>query len=106
MRADAMLEKGNLDGQRVWLRILAAVKELLDTRSGDGAVVHRVDQAGQLNGESLVRRIQIVTDAAMLMAMVTNAISPSATRVASMLNQSLTAPNKMGDTALAMVTRV
>lgn len=25
MRADAMIEKGDLDGQRVWLRILAVV---------------------------------------------------------------------------------
>ena len=37
---DAMLENGDLDGQRAWLRILAAVNELLDTRSGGGAVVH------------------------------------------------------------------
>jgi hypothetical protein len=27
-RADAMLEKGSLDGQRVWKRVLAAVKEI------------------------------------------------------------------------------
>jgi hypothetical protein len=27
-RADAMLEKGSLDGQRVWRRVLAAVKEI------------------------------------------------------------------------------
>ena len=40
MRADALLEKSDLDGQRVWLRILAAVNELLDTQPGDGAVVH------------------------------------------------------------------
>ncbi len=40
MRADAMLDKGDLDGHRVWLRILAAVTELLDTRPGDGAAVH------------------------------------------------------------------
>ncbi len=40
MRADAMLDRADLDGQRVWLRILAAVNELLDTRSGNGAVVH------------------------------------------------------------------
>ena len=26
--ADAMLEKGSLDGQRVWKRVLAAVKEI------------------------------------------------------------------------------
>ncbi len=40
MRADAMLEKGDLDGQRAWLRILAAVKELLDTQPGGGSAVH------------------------------------------------------------------
>ncbi len=40
MKADAMLEKGDLDGQRVWLRILAVVNELLDTRPGDVAAVH------------------------------------------------------------------
>ena len=27
-RADAMLEKGTLDGQRVWKRVLAAIKEI------------------------------------------------------------------------------
>ncbi len=40
MRADIMLERGDLDGQRVWLRILAAVNELLDTQSGGGAAAH------------------------------------------------------------------
>ena len=40
MHADAMLDKGNLDGRRVWLRIVRAVNELLDTRPGDGAAVH------------------------------------------------------------------
>ncbi len=40
MHADAMLEKGDLDGQRAWLRILAAVNELLDVRPGEGAAVH------------------------------------------------------------------
>ena len=40
MRTDAMLEKGDLDGQRVRLRILAAVSELLDTQPGDGTAVH------------------------------------------------------------------
>ncbi len=29
MKADAMLEKGDIDGQAAWLRILRAVKELL-----------------------------------------------------------------------------
>jgi hypothetical protein len=27
-RADALLEKGSLDGQRVWKRVLAAVREI------------------------------------------------------------------------------
>ncbi len=40
MKAAAMLDTGDLDGQRVWIRILAAVNELLDTRPGDGAAVH------------------------------------------------------------------
>ena len=40
MRADTMLEKGDLDGQRVWLRILVAINELLDTQPSDGAAVH------------------------------------------------------------------
>ena len=40
-RADAMLDKGEIDGRAVWLRMLAAVKELLNTRLGDRAVVHR-----------------------------------------------------------------
>ena len=29
MRADEMLEKGDLDGKRVWLRIMKAVDEML-----------------------------------------------------------------------------
>ena len=37
---DAMLEKGDLDAQRVWSRILAAVTELLEKRPGYGAAVH------------------------------------------------------------------
>lgn len=40
MKADAMLEKGDMDGQRVWLRIVKAVKTLLETQPGDGAAVH------------------------------------------------------------------
>ena len=37
MHADTMLDRGDLDGRAVWLRILKAVTELLDTRPGDGA---------------------------------------------------------------------
>ncbi len=40
LNADAMLDKGDLDGQRVWLRIVKAVEELLETRPSGGAVVH------------------------------------------------------------------
>ena len=39
MRADAMLEKGDLDGKRAWLRIMKAVDELQrqERRPGEGA---------------------------------------------------------------------
>ncbi len=40
MRADAMLDKGNLDGCAVWKRILRAVGELQGTGPGPGAQVH------------------------------------------------------------------
>ena len=40
MKADAMLEKGDLDGQAVWLRILTAVRELLSRASRDGEAIH------------------------------------------------------------------
>jgi len=40
MNADAMLGKGDLDGQRVWLRIVKAIDALLETRPEDGAPVH------------------------------------------------------------------
>ncbi len=40
MKADAMLEKGDLDGQAAWLRILRAVKELLQAQPDRGDVVH------------------------------------------------------------------
>ncbi len=35
MRADAMLEKGDLDGFSVWKRILWAVEELQGTEPGE-----------------------------------------------------------------------
>ena len=38
MRADAMLEKGDLDGYAVWKRILRAVEEL--QRAETGSWVH------------------------------------------------------------------
>ncbi len=40
MRADAMLDAGDLDGQVVWMRILEAIKELLNTRPGNGTPLH------------------------------------------------------------------
>ena len=40
MRADAMLERGDLDGYAVWRRILRAVENLCRTEPGDGEVRH------------------------------------------------------------------
>ncbi len=40
MRADAMLEKGDLDGYAVWRRILGAVEELQGTAPKPGEAVH------------------------------------------------------------------
>ncbi len=40
MRADAMLEKGDMNGYAVWKRILRAVEELQGMESGAGAQVH------------------------------------------------------------------
>ncbi len=40
MRADAMLENGDLDGYAVWRRILRAVGELQGTAPTPGEVVH------------------------------------------------------------------
>ena len=40
LNADAMLEKGDLDGQAVWLRIVRAIEELLQARPIDGELVH------------------------------------------------------------------
>ncbi len=40
MKVDAMLEKGDIDGQAAWLRILRAVKELLLAQPDKGDVVH------------------------------------------------------------------
>ncbi len=40
MRADAMLEAGDLDGLAVWKRILKAVEELQGTEPASGAQVH------------------------------------------------------------------
>ena len=40
MRADAMLEAGDLDGYAVWRRVLRAVKELQGTVPKSGEAVH------------------------------------------------------------------
>ena len=41
MRADAMLEAGDLDGQAVWKRIIRAIKDLQDRGPpGVGEAVH------------------------------------------------------------------
>ena len=37
MRADAMIDKGDLDGYAVWKRILRAVEKLLSKERPDGA---------------------------------------------------------------------
>jgi hypothetical protein len=39
-RADAMLEKGSLGGQRVWKRVLAAVKEIQRKEPREGEKVN------------------------------------------------------------------
>ncbi len=38
-KADAMLESGNLDGKRLWLKILEAVEDLLSKERPPGATV-------------------------------------------------------------------
>ena len=40
MLAGAMIEKGDMGGRAVWLRILRAVEKILEERSADGAGVH------------------------------------------------------------------
>ncbi len=40
IRADAMLEAGDLDGLAVWKRVLRAVEELQGTEPGPGVAVH------------------------------------------------------------------
>ncbi len=40
MRADAMLEAGDLDGYAVWKRVLRAVEELQGTEPKPGSAVH------------------------------------------------------------------
>ena len=40
MRADAMLDKGDLDGYAVWKRVVKAVAELQRAEPGAGVRVH------------------------------------------------------------------
>ena len=40
MRADELLEAGDMDGQAVWKQVLAAVDELLSRKRPEGARVH------------------------------------------------------------------
>ncbi len=40
MRADEFLDQGNLDGERLWLRIMQAIEELQRERPRDGEAVH------------------------------------------------------------------
>ncbi len=40
MRADAMLDKGDLDGRAVWLRIIEAIDALLADKPEDGVRAH------------------------------------------------------------------
>jgi len=40
MRADELLEAGDMDGQAVWKRVLAAVDELLSGKRPEGAGVY------------------------------------------------------------------
>ncbi len=40
MKADALLDKGHMEGSAVWRRILVAIKELLRQEPGEGEGVH------------------------------------------------------------------
>ena len=40
MRVDAMLEMGDLDGRRVWLRVLRTIEDLLAKEAPPGVSVH------------------------------------------------------------------
>ena len=40
MRADELLEAGDLNGQAVWERVVGAVEELLSKEPTEGAKVH------------------------------------------------------------------
>ena len=40
MRTDELMDKGDMDGRAVWLRIVKAIKELLARERPEGAKVH------------------------------------------------------------------
>ncbi len=40
MRADEFLDRGIIDGERVWMRIMRAIEERQRERPGDGEAVH------------------------------------------------------------------
>ncbi len=40
MRADEFLDQGNLDRQRLWMRIMQTIEELQRERPRDGEAVH------------------------------------------------------------------
>ncbi len=40
MRADEFLDQGNLDGKRLWMRIMRAIEELQRQRPRDGEALH------------------------------------------------------------------
>ncbi len=40
LRADEFLDQGNLDGQRLWMRIMQTIEELHRQRPRDGEAVH------------------------------------------------------------------
>ncbi len=40
MRADEFLDQGNLDGKRLWVRIMQAIEEMQRERPSDGEYVN------------------------------------------------------------------
>ena len=40
MRADELMEAGDMEGRAVWLRIIKAIEELLSEERPDGVEVH------------------------------------------------------------------
>ena len=44
-RADEMLDQGDIDGQRIWLRILEAVKRLTDTEPPKNTRLHSTERS-------------------------------------------------------------